>query len=134
MPAAPLVMAERHAERLGRHLGLGPQEREAFRRQAAESMPAILAQREEVGRIRRALRDAHGAAELDLVRIRELVRSQSAVQARLDSLVAEAMLGEAALLTPQQRQRYFHGLPWEGRGGRRGGEMRPPAPHVPRGD
>ena len=134
MPEAPQEMAARHAERMGQHLGLDPQKREAFRRQAAEVMPAILAQREEVGRIRRALRDEVEKDELDMARIRGLVRSQSAAQAHLDSLVSEAMLGEARLLTPQQRRRYFHKLPWgEGRGGRRGGEGRPPGPQRPPG-
>jgi len=82
-----------------------------------EMLPRILAERDKVRRTRHAVREEYGKpAVVGPARIRLLVRSLTEAQARLDSLVAETMLQEAALLSVEQRTRYFESMPWRKHG------------------
>ncbi len=78
-----------------------------------EMLPRILAERDAVLEARRTARAGYFAEGVDAASIRERVRHLNQAQARLDSLVAETMLRETALLTPEQRARYLEGMSWD---------------------
>jgi Spy/CpxP family protein refolding chaperone len=87
-------------------------------------MSRIGEERGRVQKARHALREACQKPTPDAAEVRDLVRKINDAQARLDSLVAETMLREADVLTPDQRARYFEAVPWEHEG-RRGRAMHP---------
>lgn len=100
-------------ECLARFLRLDEEQYAEMIRVREEMLPRILAERDEVQRARHAVREEYGKpAVVGPARIRLLVRSLTEAQARLDSLVAETMLQEAALLSVEQRTRYFESMPW----------------------
>lgn len=106
------------------HLGLDETQRAAIAAVLEEYMPRILAQREQVHDARRDLAAGYSDTEMDAARFRTLVQRLSAAQAALDSLAAEAMLGEAAVLSPEQRRSYVTVTPW----GRLAARPPPPPP------
>ncbi|MFH1279474.1 MAG: periplasmic heavy metal sensor [Candidatus Eisenbacteria bacterium] len=110
----PGEFARHHIERLADRLGLDEEEREAMRAVASEMMPLILEQRTRVHEGRTAIHDAYGVAGVDPAHVRALVGELSRAQAKLDSLVAETMLREMETLSPEQREKYFRSMPWEG--------------------
>lgn len=94
---------------------------------------------------RRALEDAHRnlqeelvMPDLDVARFRSRVAELNAAQSAIDSLVAEAMLEEAATLTPEQRARYLELTPFgpmmQGPMGRPRGDRPRHGPPPERGD
>ena len=66
--------------------------------------------------LRKALAGRFEGPEFDSAEFRALSSRLSEAQARLDTLVTEAMLGEAAVLTDEQRQKYAGEMPWGRRG------------------
>ncbi|MFH1680142.1 MAG: periplasmic heavy metal sensor [Candidatus Eisenbacteria bacterium] len=115
--------------RLADRLRLDADQRSRMSRIIEENMPVIMEKRDRVQKARHALREEYLKPEPDGARVRSLVRELNESQACLDSLVAETMLREADLLTPDQRARYLDAIPWErgagpglghGRGARRG--------------
>ena len=105
--------ALRRLDRMGQWLELDATQRTEMGKILDEMLPQILAERDSAIAARRAAHEEYFLSQADPGRIRAIVRRLSLVQARLDSLVAEAMLREAALLTPEQRARYFQAMPWE---------------------
>jgi Spy/CpxP family protein refolding chaperone len=112
-PAHPGDLARHRLGRLARWLGLSGETRARMEAIAEETMPKILAEREKVREARSALREEYRKPETDRERVHALIRDAIEAQARLDSIVAESMLREAELLTPEQRERYFRFVPWE---------------------
>jgi len=117
-PPRPLGL--HRLEQMSRRLGLHADQREQMRAIVEEMMPKILEQRAAVRGARHELHetlrppDPHSdfEAAMEPSSMRDLVRRISREQAILDSLVAEVMLREAQVLTPEQRQRYFEAMPW----------------------
>lgn len=115
----PGEFARYHLDRLGKRLDLDEERRERLRAVTAEMMPLVLEQRTQVVEKRSAIRDAYRRGDADPATVRALVRELNRAQAALDSLVAETMLREMEMLTPDQRREYFRSMPWEGRHGER---------------
>lgn len=120
-------------ERIARRLDLSPDQFQVLRTSQEANFPLFYAQRQKVEEARANL---HGiisasAAEPDSVRV--AIRYLGAQQARLDSLITEALLKELDILEPEQRARYLRLLPimreeGPGRGpgsGHRFGDRRP---------
>jgi hypothetical protein len=78
-----------------------------------EMMPRILAQQEIVQDSQAALHSEYLNRHVDREMVLQLQRRSGLAQARLDSLVAETMLREAVLLSPEQRAKYFELMPWK---------------------
>ncbi|MCK4413859.1 MAG: periplasmic heavy metal sensor [Candidatus Eisenbacteria sp.] len=110
-PAVEQMIRGRH-ERMCRFLVLGDDQRRQTRTILDAALPRIVALREDVHEIRRLIHDAYRQPEIDAPHIRGLVERLTAAQARLDSLAAETMLQEVALLTPEQRVAYWRAMPF----------------------
>jgi Spy/CpxP family protein refolding chaperone len=126
VPCEPML--RRRMERMARRLGLDDGQRDRLNVILNETLPQILAGRTAVQRARMALQFEYGRVDLDSDRIRILSRELNAAQARLDSLVVETMLRESAVLSPEQRGRYFESMPWGSRQGHRAPNRLPGAP------
>jgi Spy/CpxP family protein refolding chaperone len=111
-----------HLDKMTRDLQLDDQQRSAIAKVHQGLLPRIVAERRDIEGLRREVASRYAGPTIDEAAFRSLVQQISQRQARLDSLVTEAMLGEAACLTPDQRQRYVREMPW-------GGPM--PAPERP---
>lgn len=112
--------ARHHLRRMADRLGIDDAQRGAMSAVIHDMMPRILEQREAVGRHRLAIHDEYEKNDPDPAVIRESVRELNRAQAVLDSLVAETMLHEADVLTPDQRREYFRAMPWSDDRGPRG--------------
>src|SRR5262245_47591225 len=113
--------------RLARELALDPPQQRAWEAQFARVAPELHEARARVAAARATYRRALVRGDLDAAR--GATREVSQAQAVVDSLCAEAMLGEAAVLRPEQRDRYVQ---WtlrfpEARGRRERGMEGPPA-------
>ena len=117
---------EHHVDRMTGGLGLDESQAAQIRDVLDEQVPRILEQRERVDAERQRLADLYVGTRIDTEAFREQLRRVNAAQSRLDELVGEAMLGEALVLTPEQRRRHVRAMPW----GRTGG---PPPPGGPPG-
>jgi Spy/CpxP family protein refolding chaperone len=126
-PAAPCaVPCDERILRMARHLGLNEDQRSQMERILEESMPRIVAARSTVQEARRVVQAEYATESPDAARLHTAVRAMNAAQARLDSLVAETMMQEIGLLTPEQKRRYVERLPWAHCGSAQG--MCPPGP------
>jgi len=120
----PQRLTEMHMRRLERHIEMTESQRKEITAILDEYMPRVVGQREKIDGIREELGLHIAIPELDPGGFRRLVDSLNEEQTRLDSLVMESMLAEAALLTPEQRGQYAKTMPWgrpmgPPRGGRR---------------
>lgn len=109
----PLEAMRVRLDHMTRSLGLDERQRMDMQHVLDETMPRIIAAREEVRQARRAVQTEYGADRLEPGRVHRAVRTMNTAQARLDSLVAETMLREIAVLGPEQLRRYRACLPWE---------------------
>lgn len=141
-PVDPRRMVEHHVTRMTLHLGLSPEQQKAIRSLLERSAPQQTHLQLEVQKTSRRLADAFSAPEFDEKRFFALVREASDARSRLDFLSAEMLVGEASVLTPEQRRMFAEvaptihagpqrpqrdgGPPRRGRGPR-GNE--PPPPH-----
>lgn len=119
-------MFDRRMERMADTLGLDPDQREVFRRVHAETGRLLMRKRMVITQKRDLLQDLVTSEVVDQERIRAAIAELGQEQAVLDSLVAETVLQEMAVLTPDQRAGYLEMLSFEkpgygrarGRGGR----------------
>jgi Spy/CpxP family protein refolding chaperone len=108
----PELLVAQHVERMSEDLSLSSEQQETIRTTLLRWMPEILAQQRRIGDLRRSIVDLYVESELDSGRFQAVVARLSEAQARLDSLATAAMLGEAEILTREQRTRYVHHMPW----------------------
>jgi len=92
------------AARMGRALRLDPNQRASMQVRLGSARPELHAARRQLARARGEFRDT--LRQGDVVAARAARAQVSWAQARLDSLSAEAMLAELAVLRPDQRERY----------------------------
>lgn len=97
--------AQRRAHRLHRELGLDPQRRDRLHRSLTPLAPEITDTRRELLDARRGFAQALHVEAPDHNQVMLLSKEVSLLQARLDSLVAEALLREAEILDLDERQR-----------------------------
>lgn len=113
-PAPPAIerVLDNHLDRMSEGLLLTGDQRARLADGYKVLFPRILDQNRAVAQLRRKVHESYGADSVDAPGFRELVARLSHEQAKLDSLVAEAMLQEAAVMTTEQRRRYIPGMPW----------------------
>lgn len=105
-------MLDQHLARITEGLQLSKKQHDELEAAYHKLFPRIIEQNRKVSDLRRAVHDSYNADTVDPVAFRARVRQLSNEQARLDSLVTEAMLSEASVLTTEQRRRYAPGMPW----------------------
>lgn len=122
---------ERRAGHMSDHLGLDAEQREIFRQHHREAARDMLQHRQRVEAGRREIRRLVLQDPVDPAAVRAAVVRLGHEQAVMDSLVAEKLLEEMALLEPEQRVKLLGMLHWDhdadhGRPGhgRRGGMRR----------
>jgi Spy/CpxP family protein refolding chaperone len=103
---------DRRIEHLADRFGLDDLQRARMRETAGAAFGSLLNGRERARELRGEIRDRLSKSEIDRDAVLALVLELRAVQAEHDSLIAEIMLREAEVLTPEQRARYFDSLPW----------------------
>jgi len=116
-PTAEEIVKHRLSELQG-NLALTPDQETRLRAILEETVPRVMAQSDSVRRVRSRLAGAYAEAAIDTAAVREALDEMNAVQARLDSTIAESLLREASLLTPEQRAKYVERLPWRRHGPR----------------
>ena len=94
---------ERRVDRLTQALDLTPEQQQRLRASLEELRGAVRNQTEDLRRERMLLREALLAEDRERVHMQ--AEKVNHLQARLDSLVAEALLREGAIFTPEQRRR-----------------------------
>ncbi len=116
-------MFTRRMERITHMLDLSPEQREMFQQVHTETGRILMQKRVLITEKRDLLHSLVTSDEVDQERIRRAIAELGQEQAVLDSLVAETVLQEMAVLDPAQRARYLEMLSFDrdGRGGRRGG-------------
>ena len=116
-------MFTRRMERITHMLDLSPEQREMFQQVHTETGRILMQTRVLITEKRDLLHSLVTSDEVDQERIRRAIAELGQEQAVLDSLVAETVLQEMAVLDPAQRARYLEMLSFDrdGRGGRRGG-------------
>jgi Spy/CpxP family protein refolding chaperone len=124
-PEGPSGFIRDRLGRIGARLSLDEEQRKGMAAVLDDMMPRILAKQEVVRETQGAIRMEYMKPQIDREKILQLQRQGSLAQAQLDSLVAETMLREALLLSPDQRSKYFELMPWKekrerGAGMRRG--------------
>ena len=115
-------MFTRRMERIAGMLDLSPEQREVFQMVHMETGRMLMQKRVLIGKKRDILHTLVTSDEVDQDRIRQAIGELGLEQAVLDSLVAETVLQEMAVLDPDQRKRYLEMLSFEkdGRSGLRG--------------
>jgi Spy/CpxP family protein refolding chaperone len=100
---------QRRVDRLSKALDLTPEQEAQLRASLEELREAIRARNEDLMRERTIMRQA--LLEEDRELVHRQARAVNMLQAQLDSLVAEAMLREGAIFTPEQRRK-IHEMEW----------------------
>jgi Spy/CpxP family protein refolding chaperone len=122
------AMFNRRVNRLADELGLDSEQLEVFRRVHGETGRILMRRRLIISEKRDLLRELVTSAPVDHSGVRRAITELGREQAVLDSLVAETVLQEMAVLDPEQRARYLEIMAFElegARGGRgRGGPGR----------
>ncbi len=115
-------MFSRRMDRIAERLDLSAEQEEAFRQVHTETGRMLMQKRVLIGEKRDLLHSLVTSDEVDQDRIRSAIGELGKEQAVLDSLVAETVLQEMAVLDPDQRARYLEMLSFEKDhlGGRRG--------------
>ena len=116
------MMFTRRMERIAKMLDLRPEQREVFQKVHTETGRMLMQKRVLITQKRDLLHTLVTSDEVDQDRIRHAIAELGQEQAVLDSLVAETVLQEMAVLDSAQRTRYLAMLSFEkdGRVGRRG--------------
>ena len=128
-PRDPEALVAQHVQRMSDDLELSSEQQDTITARVLRWMPAILTQQRRVGDLRRSIIDLYVDEELDPGRFHVAVAQLSRAQARLDSLATAAMIGEAQVLTSEQRTRYVHHMPWGRPHGVPGMRAGTPGPH-----
>jgi len=115
-------MFARRMEHIADRLDLSAEQRKVFRKVHLETGRMLMQKRVLISEKRDLLHSLMTSDEVDQDRIRLAIGELGQEQAVLDSLVAETVLQEMAVLDPDQRARYLEMLSFEKdrRGGMRG--------------
>lgn len=101
-----------HLRRMTESLGLDDQQRTTIAALHQTLLPKIREQHRTKDRLRRELAELYASPSFEPAAFRALVEQLGKAQRELDALVTEAMLGEAAVITTDQRRKYAREMPW----------------------
>ncbi len=105
-PPDPNRLVEEHVRGITRHLDLDAAQQDAVRLVLERHSSLLVELQMDVGDVGRRLSDAFAAPEFDPEQFRRLTAEAGMVRSRLDSLSAEMLVAEAAVLTPEQRRKF----------------------------
>lgn len=111
---------EHHLNRMTEELGLDESQRENLHAIRTSTFERLSVLRESTREKRQKIRRLLQAADLDSVRIRELSASLREDMAQLEIIATDNFIREAAVLTPEQREKHLE-MRWFGPRGRGGG-------------
>jgi Spy/CpxP family protein refolding chaperone len=117
-------VGQQRLERMTDRLGLDPEQARVLRENQARSVRRIAELREGVAPARDRVRNLLLADAVDTLAVREALSEVGRRQADLDSVVAETILHDLAVLEPDQRARYLRLLPFDDRPGPGSGRHR----------
>lgn len=115
-PDGPRGFMRDRLDRAGDRLNLTEEQKESMSAILSDVMPELVNGREEIRGLRMKMRDEYLRPSVDADKIQELRRETAAMQSKLDSIMVETMLREAEILTPEQREGYFHLMPFGDKG------------------
>ena len=96
----------RRIEHLDREVGLDPEQRRLLHERLGELRDEIRDNAAALREERQSLQRALAGGDLQAEQVRGHARHVAELQARMDSLVTEAIIRENAILRPEQRERY----------------------------
>jgi Spy/CpxP family protein refolding chaperone len=100
----PARMIDEHIKGMTQHLGLDSGQQTAIRNIMEMYGPEMEELRSEVDQVTGTLADIYSAPEFDANLFKEKARQVTMIRAQLDSLSAESLVAESAILTPEQRR------------------------------
>ena len=112
-------MGRRRMERIRTKLDLSAEQAAALQANQERAVGRLAGKRGEIEEIRTRIRFLMGSDAVDREAVRAAHSELGRKQAELDSLVAEFVLDDLQVLTPDQREGYLRLHPF-GQGGRRG--------------
>ena len=110
-PPDPARLVEGHLQGITRHLDLDPDQQAAVRAVMEHHAPRLVRLQKEVAVTSRRLTAAYAAPEFTPDAFRALAVAATTARARLDSLSAELLVAEAAVLTDAQRRKFAEVAP-----------------------
>ena len=113
-------LGHRRMERLSGRLGLTPEQKTAFGANQEAALERLSGKRQGIEESRKTIRSLMAADPIDPAAVRAAHSELGRRQAELDSLVAEIIMEDLEILTPDQRERYLRMHPFGGGGSGRG--------------
>lgn len=110
-PIDPAAAAAAHLEGMTRHLDLDADQQRAVGDLLRQGMPAMMTASRQAREAGRRLGELYAAPEMDAAAFRAAAAEAERMRARADSLAADLLLQEAAILTPAQRARFAEVAP-----------------------
>jgi len=110
-PMDPEAIVENHLNGMTRHLDLDEEQQQAIRMVLETHMPQLSEARRQLDEANRRISDAFRAPGFDPVTFKELSRQATRARSRADSLSSLMLIGEAAVLTNEQREKYAEVAP-----------------------
>lgn len=115
----PETVARDHLAAITRHLDLDTSQQSAVRMLLEEYMPGMGALQRDSREAGRHISDAFAAPDFDPERFRILAERASRARMRVDSMSTVMLIGEASVLTPEQRALFSEVAPTAFTGPRR---------------
>jgi Spy/CpxP family protein refolding chaperone len=109
--------------RAGERLNLSEDQIKSMSEILDGAMPEMMERRQHIWDLRMQMRDEYLRPQVDAGKVQALRVETDLAQSKLDSIMVETMLKEARILTPEQREAYFHLMPF-GERGKHGARMR----------
>lgn len=128
----PEQIVEGHLRGMTEHLGLDEQQQQAIRAVLERHAPLLVEFQLQVQVTGKTLADAYGAPDFDPTQFQRLTAEASDARSRLDSLSSVMLVGEAAVLTPEQRRKFAEVAPTVHVGGQNPPRNGPPRNGPPR--
>lgn len=110
-PPRPQVLVQNHLDGMTRHLDLDVEQQQAIRKVLEAHMPLLSETMHSSAEANRRISEAFAAPGFDPVQFEMLARQASHARSQADSLSALMLIGEAAVLTEEQRERYAEVAP-----------------------
>jgi Spy/CpxP family protein refolding chaperone len=110
-PPDPSRLVDDHVRGVTQHLGLSTEQQQEIRMVLEQHAPQLVELQRQVAELRVQLSEAFAAPQFDIKRFQKLTRASSAARSAMDSLSAMMLVGEAAVLTPEQRIKFAEVAP-----------------------
>jgi len=110
-PRDPGQLVENHVRGITRHLDLDHEQQQAIRAVLERHAHQLVMFQGDVAETSRRLSETYATPAFDPKQFRQLTAEASTARAKVDSLSAVMLVAEAAVLTPEQRQKFAEVAP-----------------------